>query len=213
MLLLFHPRQHIKKQRHYLSDQGPSQSYAFSSGHVWMWELNYKESWALKNWRFWTVVLEKTPESPLDSKESQPVHPKGNQSWILIGGLMLNLKLQYSGHLMQRTDSLEKTLMMGKIEGGRRRDNRGWDGWMASLTRWTWVWVNSRNWWWTSRPGMLHSMGLQRVGNDWVTELNVYGWEHQTTKKAECWRIDTFQLWFWRLFRVLGLQRDQTSQS
>ena len=80
------PRQHIKKQRHYFANEGPSiQSYGFSSSHVWMWELNHKESWALKNWCLWTVVLEKTLESPLDCKEIQPVHPKGNQSWIFIG--------------------------------------------------------------------------------------------------------------------------------
>ena len=85
-----------------------------------MWELDYKESWVLKNWCFWTVVLEKTLESPLDCKEIQPVHPKGNQSWIFIKGLMLKLKLQYFGHLMQRDDSFEKTLMLGKIEGRRR---------------------------------------------------------------------------------------------
>ena len=86
--------------------------------------------------------------------------------------LMLKLKLQYFGHLMGRTDSFEKTLMLGKIEGRRRMSDRGWDGWMASLTQWTWVWVNSRSWWWTERPGMLPSMGLQRLGHDWVTELN-----------------------------------------
>ena len=80
------PRQHIKKQRHYLANKGPSsQSYGFSSGHVRMWELDYKEIWVLKNWCFWTVVLEKTLESPLDYKDIQPVHPKGNQSWIFIG--------------------------------------------------------------------------------------------------------------------------------
>ena len=80
------PRQHIKKQRHYFANKGPyNQSYDFSSSHVWIWELDYKESWALKNWCFWTVVLEKTLESPLDRKEIQPVHPKGNQSWIFIG--------------------------------------------------------------------------------------------------------------------------------
>ena len=80
------PRQHIKKQRHYFANKGPSsQSYGFSSGHIWMWELNYKESWAPKNWCFWIVVLEKTLESPLDFKEIQPVHPKGNQSWLFIG--------------------------------------------------------------------------------------------------------------------------------
>ena len=80
------PREHIKKQRHYFANKGPSrQSYGFSSSHVWMWELNYKESWELKNWCSWTVVLEKTLESPLDCKEIQPVHPKGDQSWVVIG--------------------------------------------------------------------------------------------------------------------------------
>ena len=85
-----------------------------------MWELDYKESWVPKNSCLWTVVLEKTLESPLDCKEIQPVHPKGNQSWISLGGLMLKLKLQYFGHLMPRSDSLEKTLMLARIEGGRR---------------------------------------------------------------------------------------------
>ena len=100
-----------------------SQGYGFSSGHVWMWELDCEEGWAPKNWCFWTVMLEKTLESPLDSKEIKPVNPKGNQYWIFIGRLMLKLKLQYFGHLMRRTDSLEKTLMLGKIEG---RGRRGW---------------------------------------------------------------------------------------
>ena len=80
------PRQHVKKQRHYFANKGlSSQSFGFSSSHMWMWELNYKESWAPKNWCFWTVMLEKIPESPLDCKENQPVHPKWNQSWIFIG--------------------------------------------------------------------------------------------------------------------------------
>ena len=83
---LWPTRQHIKKQRHHFVNKGPSsQSYGFSNSHVWMWELDYKESWALKNWCFWTVVLEKTLESPLDCKEIQPVHPGGDQSWVFIG--------------------------------------------------------------------------------------------------------------------------------
>ena len=93
----------------------------FSSSHVWLWELGHGESWALKNWCFWTVVLEKTLESPLDFKEIQPVYPKGNSPQYSLEGRMLKLKLQYFGHLMQRTDSFEKTLMLGKIEGRRRR--------------------------------------------------------------------------------------------
>ena len=85
-------------------------------------------------------------------------------------GLMLKLKLQYFGHLMQRADSSEKTLMLGGIGAGGEGDNRGWDGWMASPTRWTWVWVNSGSWWWTGRPGELRFKGSQRIGHDWVTE-------------------------------------------
>jgi len=116
------PRQLIKKQRHHFANKGISnQSYGFSSSHIWMWELDYTESWVPKNWCFWTVVLEKTLESPLDNKEIQSVHPKGNQSWMFIGRTDLKLKLQYFGYLMWRTDSLEKTLMLGKIEGRRRR--------------------------------------------------------------------------------------------
>ena len=88
-------------------------------------------------------------------------------------GLMLKLKLHSFGHLRQRSDSFEKTLMLGRIEGKRRGDDRGWDGWMASPTQWTWVWVNSRSWWCvTERPGVLQFMGLQRVGHNWVTEMN-----------------------------------------
>ena len=115
-------RQHIKKQRHYFSNKGPSsQGYGFSSSHVWIWELDYKESWTPKNWCFWTVLLEKTLEGPLDCKDIQPVHTKGDQSWVFTEGLMLKLKLQYFGHLMWRTDSFEKTPMLWKIEGRRRR--------------------------------------------------------------------------------------------
>ena len=97
-------------------------NYGFSSSHVWMWELDHKESWAPKNWCFWTVVLEKTLESSLDCK-IKPVNPKGNQSWIFTGRTDAEANLQYFGHLMRRADSLEKTLLLGKIEGRRRR---GW---------------------------------------------------------------------------------------
>ena len=108
-----------------------------------MWELDSKEGWGQKNCSFWITVLEKTLESPLDCKEIKSVIPKGNESWIFIGRSMQKLKLQYFGHLMGSADSLEKILMLGKIVGRRRRDNRGWDGWMVSLTQWTWVWPSS----------------------------------------------------------------------
>ena len=117
------PRQHIKKQRHYFANRGlSSQSYGFSSSHVWMGELDYKEGWTLKNQCFWTVVLDKTLERPLDCKEIKQVHPKEVSPEYSLEGMMLKLKLQYFGHLMRRIDSLEKTLMLGKTEGRRR----GW---------------------------------------------------------------------------------------
>ena len=128
------PRQHIQKQRRYFANQGPSsQSYGFSNSHVWMWELNYKEIWALKNWCFWTVVLEKTLESPLDCKEIQPIHPKGYQSWMFIGRTDAEAETSTLWPLMQRTDSYEKTLMLGKIEGRRRK---GWQRmrWLNGIT-------------------------------------------------------------------------------
>ena len=116
------PRQHIKKQRHYFANNDPSsQGYGFSSSQVWMWELDCEESWAPKNWCFWTVVLEKTLESPLDYKAIQPVHPKEISPEYSLEGLILKLKLQYFVHLMRGADSLEKTLMLGKIEGRRKR--------------------------------------------------------------------------------------------
>ena len=161
----------IKKQRHYFSNKGPSsQSYGFSSSQAWMWELDYKESWVLKNWYFWTVMLEKTLESPLDSKKIQPVHPKGNQSWIFIGRTDAEAETPIFGHLMQRANSFEKTLMLGKIEGGRSR-GRQRTRWLDGITMpWTWDWVSYGNWCWTGKPGMLQSMESQRVGHTLVTE-------------------------------------------
>ena len=117
----------MKKQRHHFANKGPySQSYGLSSSHVWMWELDYKESWVPKNWCFRIVVLEKTLESPLDNKEIKRVTPKGNQPWIFIGRMnwRINLKLQYFGHLMWRANSLEKTLMLGMVESKRRGRQR-----------------------------------------------------------------------------------------
>ena len=169
------PRQCFKKQRHYFADKGPhSQSYGFSSSHVWMWELDHKENWAPKNWCFCTVVLEKTLKSPLDYKELKPVNPKGNQSWISLEGLMLKLKLQYFGHLMCRADSLEKTLMLGKIEGQRRRERQR-TRWLEGITnQWTWIWSSSGRWWRARLPGMLQPMGC-RVRYVWATEQQQQG--------------------------------------
>ena len=119
-------RQHIKKQRHYFVNKGPSsQGYGFSSSHVWMWELDFKESWVLKNWCFWTVVLEQTlGRVPWTARRSNQCILKEISPACSSEGLMLKLKLQYFGHLMQRTDSSEKILMLGKIEGTRRGQQR-----------------------------------------------------------------------------------------
>ena len=146
-------------------------AYGFSSSHVWVWELDHKESWALKNWCFWTVVLEKTLESPLDSKEIKPINPKGNQSWIFIG----------------RTDAEAEAPILwpdaGKswwerLKAGGKGDDTGWDSWIASLTQGTWFWANSRRQWKTREPGVLQSTGLQTVGHDLVNEQqqSVFYW-------------------------------------
>ena len=117
------PRQHIKKQRHYFANRGPSsQGYGFSSSHVWMWELNYKDSWVPKNWCFWTVVLEKTLESPLDCKKIQPVHLKGYRSWLFFGKTDVEAETPILGPPHAKSWLIWKTLMLGKIEGRRRRE-------------------------------------------------------------------------------------------
>ena len=127
---------------------------------------------APKNWCFWTVVLEKSLESPLDCKEIQPVHPKGDQSWVFTGRTDIELKLQYFLTWCEELTHWKRPWCWERLRAGGEGDDRGWDGWMASPTQWTWVWVDSRSWWWTGRPGVLQFMGSQRVGHNWVTELN-----------------------------------------
>ena len=174
------PRQHIKKQRHYFANKGPSnQSYGFSSSQGWMWELYHKESWALKNWCFWTVVLEKTLASPLDWKKIQPVHPKGNQSWISIGRTDAEAETPILLPPDAKSWLIWKDPDAGKDWRWEEKGTTGLDGWMSSPTQWTWVWVNSRCWWWTGRPGVLQSTGSQRARHDWATELNWRPWRYQ----------------------------------
>ena len=155
-----------------LPTTGPSnQGYGFSSSHVSMWELDYKESSAPKNCCFWTVVLGKTLESPLDCKEIQPVHPKGDQSWVFIGRTDAEAETPIHWPLDAETH-LKRPCCWERLRAGREGDDRRWDGWMASPTQWKWVWVNSGSWWWAGRPGVLWFMGSQRVRQDWATELN-----------------------------------------
>ena len=124
----------------------------------------------LKHWCFWNVVLEKTLESPLDCKEIQPVHSKGDQSWVFFG--RTNAKAETLATSWEELTHWKRPWCWEGLGAGGEGDNRGWDGWMVSPTRWTWVWVNSGSWWWTGRPGVLRFMGSQRVGHDWATELN-----------------------------------------
>ena len=160
-------RQHIKKQIHYFVNKGPSsQSYGFSSSHAWIWEVDYKEIWALKNWCFWLVVLEKTLESPLDCKKIQPVRPKGNQSWIFIGKADVEGEIPILWLHEVKNWLIEKTLVLERLKAGGEWDDRGWDGWMVSVTQLPYVWVSSGSWWWTGKPGVLQSMGSQRVGHN-----------------------------------------------
>ena len=119
-------------------------------------ELDYKESWAQENWCFWTVVLEKTLESPLDCKEIQRIHPKGNQSWVFIGRTDgWNWNSNSLATWCEELTHLKRPWCWERLKAGGEGDDRGWDGSMASLTQWTWIQVNSRSCWWTGKPGVL----------------------------------------------------------
>ena len=143
-----------------------------------MWELDHKQGWVPKNWCFqklrcWRRLL----RVPCTARRSNQSILKEIKPEYSLEGLMLKLKLQYFGHLMQRAHSLEKTLMLGKMKAGEG-DNRGWDGWMASPTQWTRVWANSRRWWRTGKPGMLHSMGVTKSWtqlSSWTTTVRSLG--------------------------------------
>ena len=164
-------RQHIRKQRHYFVNKGPSsQGYDFSSSYVWMWELDYKESWMQKNWCFWTVMLEKTLKSPWDCKEIKLVNFKENQSWIFIA----RTDAEAEASLLWPPDA--KNWLIGKDpDAGKdwRQEEKGTtEDEMVSPARWTRVWASFGSWWWTGKPGVLQSTGSERVGHDWATALN-----------------------------------------
>ena len=131
------------------------------------WTVRKAELWKIDAFEVW--YWRRLSRVPWTARRSNQSILKEISPGCSLEGLMLRLKLQYFGHLMRRVDSLEKTLILG---AGGEGDDRGWDDWMASPTQWAWVWVNSRSWWWTGRPGVLRLMGSQRVGHDWATELN-----------------------------------------
>ena len=165
------PRQSIKKQRHHFADKGPySQSYGFSSSHVWCesWTMKKAKCWRISAFELWCWRrLLRVPWTARRSNQSilKEINPEYS-----LEGLMLKLKLQYFSRLMQKANSLEKTLILERLRARGQGDDRGWDGWMASLPQWTWVWTNSRRWWRTGKPTVLQSMGSQRVRQDLVTE-------------------------------------------
>ena len=141
-----------------------------------MWKLDCEESWVPKNWCFWTVVLEKTLESPLDCKEVQAVHHKGDQSRVFFGRSDAKAETPVLWPPHAELTHWKRLWCWEELGAGGEGDDREWDGWMASLTWWTWVSVNSRRWWWTGRPGVLRFMGSQRVRHDRVTDLIWSDW-------------------------------------
>ena len=139
-----------------------------------MWELDHQEGWALKNWCFWTVVLKRTLESPVDCK-LKAVNPKGNQPWIFFGRMDAEAEAPNTLAIWcEELTHLKRSWCWERLKAGREGDSRRWDGWMASLTWWIWVWASSGSWWPTGRPGMLQSVESHKVRQDWATELTNY---------------------------------------
>ena len=158
------PRQCVEKQRQFSANKGPySQGYGLLSGHAQLWELDHKDGRAPKNWCLRTVVLEKTPESPLDRKEIKLVNLKGNQSWILIGRTDAEAETPVFWLSDANSQLIGKVPEAGKDWGQKEKCVRGWDGWMASLMQWTWTWANFRRWWGTGRWAT-----VPRVTKSWI---------------------------------------------
>ena len=196
------PRQHIKKQKHYFTDKGlSSQSYGFSSSHVWMWELNHKETWVPKNGCFWSVVLEKTLESPWDCQEIQPVHPKGNQSWIFTGRTDAEAEAPILWPPNAKNWLIGKDPDAGK-DWRQEKGTTGWDGWMASPKRWTRIWSSSGSWWWTGKSGMLQSMGVAKS----QTQLSKWTKYNCTKYLPDYFNLQTLLLYLLSVRYCLGLQ-------
>ena len=183
------PRQHIKKRRHYFANKSPfSQSFGFSSSHVWTWESDYKESWAWKNWCFWIVVLEKTLESPLDCKEVQLVHPKGNQSWVFIGRTDAEAETPILWPPDVENWLIWKHLMLGMIGGGRRR---GWQSmrWLGGIT-------DSMEMSLSNLQGLVMDREAWHVADHGVTKRRT--WLSDWTELKAIWnQFESFKSCFW----------------
>ena len=149
------------------------------------WTVKKDEHWKIDAFELW--CWRRLLRVPWIARRSNQSILKEISPGCSLDGLKLKLKLQYFGHPMWRVDSVEKTLMLGGIGAGGEGDDRGWDGWMASPTRWAWVWVNSMSLWRTGRPGVLRFMGSQRVRHDWETELNWLNWLTEIKKKCLFW--------------------------
>ena len=161
----------IKNQSYPFADKCLySQIYCFSSSHVWMWELDHKEDWMPKNWCFWTMVLEKTLESSLDSREIKPVNSKGNQSWIFTGRTDAEAEAPILWPPDGKIWFIIKDPDAGKYWRQEEKEMTRWDGCMVSLNQWTWVWANSRSSWRKGKPDVLQSMGSQRFRHDLMSE-------------------------------------------
>ena len=145
----------LKKQRHYFTNKGPSsQGYGFSSSHVWMWELDSKESWVQKNWCFWTVGKDSSESLGLQEDPTSPSYGKSVLN-ILWKDWCWSWNSDTLATWCEELTHWKRPCCWKRLKVGEEEDNRGWDGWMASSTQWTWVWINSRSWWWTARPSML----------------------------------------------------------
>ena len=160
------------KSRHFFTNKCPSsQRYAFTSSLVWMWELDHKERWVLKNWCFWTVVLDKTAENLSDSKII-PVNPKGNQFWLFFERTDTEVGTPILCTWCEELTHWKRPWCWERLKAGGEWDDRGWNGCMVSPTRWTRVWASSGCLWWPGKSGMLQYVGSQRVRHDWETKLN-----------------------------------------